>query len=81
MKMLYAISESGTGDAKAQIQNLLKQVQEMRNRTAERRNEQASFKVRMLYTYPVFGASIKLLGDLIVGMMFLFEMLSEAGGM
>jgi len=35
----------------------------------------------MLYSYPVFGASIKLLGDLVVGMMFLFEMLSEAGGM
>ena len=33
------------------------------------------------YKYPVFGASIKLLGDLVVGMMFLFEMLSEAGGM
>ena len=81
MKMLYAISESGTGDAKVQIRNLLERVQDMRNRAAERRNEQASFKVRMLYTYPVAGASVKLLGDLIVGMMFLFEMLSEAGGM
>lgn len=81
MKMLFAISESGTGDAKVQIQNLLVRVQEMRNRAAERRNESSSFKVRMLYSYPVFGASIKLLGDLVVGMMFLFEMLSEAGGM
>ena len=81
MKMLYAISESGTGDARVQIQNLLERVQEMRNRTAERRNKSTAFKVKMLYSYPVFGASVKLLGDLIVGMMFLFEMLSEAGGM
>lgn len=81
MKMLYAISESGTGDAKVQIQNLLVQVQEMRNRAAERRNKSSAFQVKMLYSYPVFGASIKLLGDLVVGMMFLFEMLSEAGGM
>ena len=81
MKMLYTISEAGTGDAKVQIHNLLGRVQEMRNRAAERKNEQASFKVRMLYSYPVFGASVKLLGDLLVGMMFLFEMLSEAGGM
>ena len=81
MKMLYTISEAGTGDAKVKIHNLLGRVQEMRNRAAERKNEQASFKVRMLYSYPVFGASVKLLGDLLVGMMFLFEMLSEAGGM
>ena len=81
MKMLYAISESGTGDARVQIHNLLERVQEMRNSAAERKNEQASFKVRMLYSYPVFGASVKLLGDLVVGMMFMFEMLSEAGGM
>ena len=81
MKMLYTISEAGTGDAKVQIHNLLGRVQEMRNRAAERKNEQASFKVWMLYSYPVFGASVKLLGDLLVGMMFLFEMLSEAGGM
>ena len=81
MKMLYAISESGTGDARVQIQNLLERVQEMRNRAAEYRNKSTAFKVKMLYSYPVFGASVKLLGDLIVGMMFLFEILSEAGGM
>ena len=81
MKMLYAISESGTGDARVQIQNLLERVQEMRNRVAEYRNKNSAFKVKMLYSYPVFGASVKLLGDLIIGMMFLFEMLSEAGGM
>ena len=64
-----------------QIQNLLVQVQEMRIRAAERWNKSSAFQVKMLYSYPVFGASIKLLGDLVVGMMFLFEMLSEAGGM
>ena len=48
---------------------------------AEYRNKNSAFKVKMLYSYPVFGASVKLLGDLIIGMMFLFEMLSEAGGM
>ena len=53
MKMLYAISESGTGDAKVQIQNLLVQVQEMRNRAAERRNKSSAFQVKMLYSYPV----------------------------
>ena len=80
MKMLYAISESGTGDRKVQIQNLLVQVQEMRNHAAEIKNENSAFKVQMLYLYPIIGASVKMLGDLVVGMAFLLEMLSNMGG-
>jgi hypothetical protein len=80
MKMLYAISESGTGDARVQIQNLLTQMQEMQSHAAELKNENSVFKVQILYRYPIMGASVKMLGDLVVGMAFLLEMLSNMGG-
>lgn len=81
MKMLHAISESGTGDAEVQINNLLMRVQEMRNQAEEIRNKNAAFKVKMLFSYPVIGGAVKLFFDLIVGMAYIFEMLGNVGGM
>lgn len=81
MKMLHAISESGTGDAEVQINNLLMRVQEMRNQAEEIRNKNAAFKVKMLFSYPVIGGAVKLFADLVVGMAYIFEMLGSVGGM
>lgn len=81
MKMLHAISESGTGDAKVQINNLLARVQEMRNQAEEIQNKNAAYKVKLLFSYPVIGGTIKLFADLVVGMAYIFEMLGNVGGM
>lgn len=81
MKMLHAISESGTGDAEVQINNLLMRVQEMRNQAEEMRDKNTAFKVKMLFSYPVIGGGVKLFADLVVGMAYIFEMLGNVGGM
>lgn len=81
MKMLHAVSEAGTGDARVQIHNLIMRVQEMQNQAEEIRLKDNAFRVKMLFYYPVIGVSVKLFGDLIVGMAFMFQVLGKMGGM
>lgn len=81
MKMLHAISESGTGNAKVQIHNLVQRVQEMQNISDEIRNSSIAFKAKLLFSYPVMAATIKLLIDLSFGMLVMLEMLGNMGGM
>lgn len=80
MKMLHAISESGTGNAKVQINNLLMRVQEMQDMTDNIRNENLAFKAKLIFMYPIGGATVKLLVDLSVGMVFMMSMLGSMGG-
>ena len=80
MKMLHAVSESGTGDAKIQIHNLLQRVNEMRTQADEIRDKNAAFQVKMIFMYPVLGAMVKLLIDLSVGMVYMMQMLGNMGG-
>lgn len=80
MKMLHAVSESGTGDAKIQIHNLLQRVNEMRTQADEIRDKNAAFQVKMIFMYPVLGAMLKLLIDLSVGMVYMMQMLGNMGG-
>lgn len=81
MKMLHAISESGTGNAEVQINNLLKRVNEMENMADQIRDENTSFKMKMIFSYPVLGATTKLLVDMTFGMVFMMGMLGNMGGM
>lgn len=80
MKMLHAISESGTGNADIQIHELMKRVNEMQGRADEIKNRSISFQMKMIFAYPVIGATIKLLIDLTVGMLYMFQMLGSMGG-
>lgn len=80
MKMLHAISESGTGNAKIQIQELMKRVAEMQAKADEIRNRNSSFRMKMIFAYPVMAATLKLLIDLTVGMLYMFRMLGGMGG-
>lgn len=80
MKMLHAISESGTGNAKIQIHELMKRVSEMQGKADEIRNRSISFQMKMIFAYPVIAATIKLLIDLTVGMLYMFRMLGSMGG-
>lgn len=81
MKMLHSMSESGTGNVKVQVNNLLCRVNEMQNIADQIRDKNAAFKMRLLFSYPIMGASLKLLIDLIIGMVCLLQMLGNMGGM
>ena len=80
MKMLHSISESGIGDAKTQIHNLLGHINKLQNQADNKINEQALFKMRMIFSYPVFAAAVKMLVDMTVGMFVLFQLMGSAGG-
>lgn len=80
MKMLHAISESGTGNAKVQINNLIMRVNEMQDMADNIRNESLAFKAKMIFMYPIGGATVKLLVDLSIGMVFMMSMLGNMGG-
>lgn len=80
MKMLHSISESGTGNAKVQIENLLTRVNEMQEMADQIRNRSNAFRTKMIFSYPILGASIKLLIDLTIGMVFMFQMMGSMGG-
>ena len=80
MKMLHAISENGTGNATIQINNLIQRVHEMQNIADNIRNKNISFKMKMIFTYPVLAATIKLLVDMTIGMLFMFQMIGSIGG-
>jgi hypothetical protein len=75
MKMLHAISESGTGDAKEQLNNLVARVNEMQDLADELRNRELAFQMKLFFSYPVLGATVKLLVDLTVGILVMFQML------
>lgn len=80
MKMLHSISESGIGDAKVQINNLLGHINRMQNQADSLVNENISFKMRMIFSYPVFAAAVKMLIDLTIGMFVLFQIMGNVGG-
>jgi len=80
MKMLHAISESGTGNSQVQINNLLKRVQEMQDMADNIQAKEQAFKMKMLFSYPVLGATAKLLVDLTVGMFYMFTLIGSIGG-
>ncbi len=80
MKMLHAISEAGTGDARIQMHELMKRVSEMQNMADEIKNRNISFRMKMIFSYPVIAATVKLLIDLTVGMFYMFRMLGSLGG-
>lgn len=81
MKMLHAISESGTGNAQLQINNLLQRVQEMQNIAEDIRSQNDAFQMKLLFSYPVLAVTVKLLVDMTVGMIYIFQLLGHVGGM
>lgn len=80
MKMLHAISESGTGNVSVQINNLILCVQKMQNIADEIRNKNIALRMKMIFTYPVLAATVKLLVDLTIGMIYMFQLLGGMGG-
>ena len=78
MKMLYSLSESGVGDAKTQIENLIRHVQTLEEKEASLRNENIIFKMRTISFYPVAATSVKMLVDMLVGMLLTLSLFQTA---
>lgn len=81
MKMLHAISESGTGNVSIQIDHLIGRVHEMQNMADDIKSKNLAFRMKLLFSYPVLGATVKLMTDLSIGMLFMFQMISNIGGL
>lgn len=80
MKMLYSISESGSGDAERQIANLIANVHKLQERQAEIRNASVAFSMQMIFFYPVAATSVKLLVDMTSGMLLVFQLFGNMAG-
>ena len=74
MKMLYSISEAGVGSAQEQITNLLKNISEIQEQADKIQDENAAFKMRLIFSYPVAAAAVKMLIDMTVGMVAMFQL-------
>lgn len=80
MKMLHAISENGTGNANIQINNLIQRVHEMQDIADSIRKKNISFQIKMIFAYPVLAATIKLMVDMTIGMLFMLQIIGSIGG-
>lgn len=80
MKMLHAFSENGTGNIRVQMNHLLERVVEMQENADELRNESIAFRMKLIFSYPVVAATVKLLMDLSVGMIVMMQILGSMGG-
>lgn len=80
MKMLHALSENGTGDMQTQMNQLLVRVWQMQDRADEINNGRIAFQMKMIFSYPVLAATIKLLIDLTIGMAVMMQVLGSVGG-
>lgn len=80
MKMLHAISVMGVGDVQKQIENIIERVNDMQDIADQKRNEDIKFSMQKIFFYPVGSATIKLLIDMTVGMLFMFKLLGSMGG-
>lgn len=80
MKMLHAFSENGTGNMNVQMSHLLERVHQMQNQADDIQNDRIAFRMKMMFSYPVVAATVKLLLDLTMGMFVMFQMLVSMGG-
>lgn len=80
MKMLHAFSENGTGNVSVQMNHLLERVGQMQDRADHIRNENITFRMKLIFSYPVVAATAKLLVDLSIGMVLMMQILGSIGG-
>ena len=80
MKMLYAISESGAGNAEEQLHNLQKHIYEMQEKADRITDEQKNFRMQLIFNYPAGMAAAKMLVDMTVGMVVMFQIFRGIGG-
>lgn len=80
MKMLHAIAESGVGNAQIQIAHMTERVNEMQDIADDLRNQDIAFNMKLIFSYPILAATVKLLIDMTISMGYLMQLLSSMGG-
>lgn len=80
MKLLHAFSENGTGNVDTQMKHLLERVGQMQDMADGIRNANIAFRMKMIFSYPVIAATVKLLLDLSLGMVVMMQILGGIGG-
>lgn len=80
MKMLHAFSETGTGNLQTQMNHMTEQVGQMQDMADGIQNEKTAFRMKMIFSYPILAATVKLLIDLTVGMAVMLQVLGRMGG-
>lgn len=80
MKMLHAFSETGTGNISVQMNHFIERVSQMQDRADEIRNGSIAFRMKLIFSYPVVAATVKLLADLTIGMVVMMQILGSIGG-
>jgi hypothetical protein len=81
MKILHAVSENGSGNVTTQMVHLQGRVHQMQSQADDISSEKTAFRMKIIFSYPVVAATMKLLVDLTVGMFVMFQMLGNVGGM
>ena len=75
MKMLYAISESGSGDAQSQIQVLVKRNSKMLDKSEKISNEKSLAGINSIFYLPQVTVSFQTMINMVVFMVvFLGQM-------
>ena len=74
MKMLFSMSNDGTGNMQVQISNLVAHVNKLREKELELKNEKIVFQARIMVMYPVAATTVKLLIDMASGTVLLFQL-------
>ena len=74
MKMLFSMSNDGTGNMQVLISNLVAHVNKLREKELELKNEKIVFQARIMVMYPVAATTVKLLIDMASGTVLLFQL-------
>lgn len=77
MQMLYTVSETGNGDIKVQMENLMKRIFQMQENAEKLMQEHTKFKMEVLFSYPMAATCIKMAVDMTFGMVIMLAMLGN----
>lgn len=79
MKMLHSIAVAGVGNSEKQINSLIERVNQMQDQSDAVRDKHMLFKMKLVFARPILAASIKLLIDLTVGLIYMFVLFGHVG--
>lgn len=77
MQMLYALSETGNGDAETQMKRMIEGIYEMRGEAQRLEEERVKMKAGANFFYPIAAACVKMTIDMTFGMVTMIAMLGN----
>lgn len=77
MQMLYALSETGNGDAQTQMKRMVESIYEMREEAGRLEGERVKMKAGANFFYPMAAACVKMTVDMTFGMVTMIALLGS----